>query len=172
MSRLSPAGSGRNQPHPAATKVAHGSRPEGFCEVRRLPKSASNSIGQATAWLPPPFWRHGIPIESVVPGLSGVVEERRSSLLANRNRHDVIQRSLDKNRASDKKLGFLHIGAMVLAVWIPSVAALIRGPGCSWHREAWATRSTSSSPSSYRGTQRHGGYAPNTGWKSQIDTPA
>ena len=52
----------------------------------------------------------------MIPGLGGIVEERRLVLLARRGAHDLLQALVREIGIGDQLIGLVHIGLVMLAM--------------------------------------------------------
>src|SRR5450830_1201119 len=64
-----------HQPAPTGTEGADGRLGEFFLELVERTERSVDGFSQRAGWLTAGFWRQAVPVEGVVPDLSGVVED-------------------------------------------------------------------------------------------------
>ena len=100
-----------HEPGPARTEGADRGLGESFLECGERAPLLSDGRAQGTLGLAAAVGRQAVPVERVVPDLSGVVEYAAARFL-----HDILERQRFEFRAGDQVVEVRHIGLVMLAV--------------------------------------------------------
>src|SRR6204780_1359537 len=106
----------QRQPHPAAAELANPGLDEVVLEIGQAAELVFDPLGEFAGGLAAALLLHAVPEEFVVPGLGGVVENRRLGAVLGGETDDLLQRFAGQGGARDQLVQRVDIGAVVLVV--------------------------------------------------------
>src|SRR5439155_2574498 len=101
---------------PAAAELPHRRFRECLLESIEASERAPDLLGDLPRWLPAAFRPHAVPVEGVVPGLLGVVEDLHFLRIADSFPDDVLERHGGLWLPRNQLIQLVHVGLVVLAV--------------------------------------------------------